>query len=230
MCDMNDDVLIEAVLKILKDQTKNTPEPMTRDIVFLYGRNPYLILVSCLLSLQNRDSVTLPVSKKLFEFARTPEQMVMLDRSYLESIIKSVNYFKTKAERIQDISQVLLDRFDGKVPSSLQELMALKGVGIKTANLVLAEGFDIPAICVDTHVHRLSNHWGLVHTKTPEQTEIALRAILPVQHWIEWNYLLVKWGQFVCKTKRCGVQACTQIQNLVKEASGLLIKKAAGGC
>jgi endonuclease III len=220
MCDMNDHVWIDSVLKILKDQIKNTPEPMTREIIFLYGRDPYLVLISCLLSLQNRDTVTLPVSKKLFEVAATPEQMVTLGRSDLESIIKSVNYFKTKAQRIQDISQTLLDHFGGQVPPTLNELMALKGIGLKTANLVMAEGFGIPAICVDTHVHRLSNHWGMVHTKTPQQTEVALRALLPKKYWIEWNYLLVKWGQSVCKTKRCGIEACAQIQKLVKTAPG----------
>lgn len=224
-------VLLDSVLKILKDQTKNTPEPMTREIIFLYGRDPYLVLISCLLSLQNRDSVTLPVSKKLFEIACTPEQMVALSRKDLESIIKSINYFKTKAERIQDISQILLDRFDGNVPPGLQELMSLKGVGLKTANLVLAEGFNVPAICVDTHVHRLSNHWGIVHTKTPEQTEVALRALLPVHRWIEWNYLLVKWGQSVCKTNRCTVEACAHIQTLVKTASDCtFFKKTGVGC
>lgn len=202
---------MDRIIHFLQDKTKQSFEPMTREIVLLYGKDPYLILISCLLSLQNRDVVTLPVAQKLFAVACTPEQMVQLSTSELQNIIRSVNYFKTKALRIHEISQVLLDQFGGKVPSDKTTLLLLKGVGIKTANLVLAEAFDIPAICVDTHVHRLSNHWGLVRTQTPAQTEIALQKILPKKYWINWNYLLVKWGQSMCKTTRCKTPECKVI-------------------
>jgi len=190
---------------------------MSREIVALYGKDPYLILISCLLSLQCRDTVTLPVSKKLFQIVCTPQQMVHLSISDLEEIIKSINYYKTKARRLHDISHEIMVRFDGKVPSTYCELISLRGVGIKTANLVLAEAFDIPAICVDTHVHRLSNHWGIVSTNTPEQTEQALRMILPQKYWIEWNYLLVKWGQSICKTKRCNVVDCLSLRDMISK-------------
>ncbi len=193
---------IDQVTDILKKHVKQSPEPMTQEIVSFYGKDPYLILISCLLSLQSRDVVTLPVSIKLFEKVKTPQQLLQLPVHELETIIKSINYYKTKAQRLKSASQELLDRFDGKVPQSLHELLSIKGVGLKTANLVLAEAFDIPAICVDTHVHRLSNHWGLICTKTPEQTEKALRQVLPDRYWIEWNYLLVKWGQNICKKGR----------------------------
>ncbi|MFA5999120.1 MAG: endonuclease III [Candidatus Babeliales bacterium] len=207
---------IDQIIEILKKDTKKSPEPMTREIIFLYGKSPYHILISCLLSLQARDVVTLPVSIELFKLAQTPQEMVALSFSQIEQTIKSINYFKTKAKRLHSVSQDLLDRFDGKVPADLFLLRSIKGIGLKTANLVLAEAFDIPAICVDTHVHRLSNHWGMVATKTPEQTEAALKKILPEKYWIEWNYLLVKWGQSICKSKRCDLEQCREISEIVK--------------
>ena len=187
---------------------------MTREIIFLYGRDPYLILMSCLLSLQTRDSVTLPVSIELFKVAKTPQEMLQVSRADIEQIIKSINYYKTKAQRLHEVSKELIYRFEGQVPSDASLLRSIKGIGLKTANLVLAEAFGIPAICVDTHVHRLSNHWGLVSTKTPEQTEVALCRVLPEKYWIEWNYLLVKWGQSICKSKKCNVAACTEIRSV----------------
>lgn len=211
--------MFDQVIDILRKKVKQFPEPMTREIVFLYGKDPYLILVSCLLSLQNRDTVTLPVSIALFKIVRTPQKMVQLPIKEIEQTIKSINYYKTKAQRLQSVSQELLDRFDGKVPRTLTELLSIKGVGLKTANLVMAEAYSVPAICVDTHVHRLSNHWGLIETKTPEQTEQALRKILPPNYWIEWNYLLVKWGQNICKTSKLPCNHCSDIIKAVQNSA-----------
>lgn len=208
--------LIDQIVTEIRKKIKQSPEPMTREIVFLYGRDPYLILMSCLLSLQARDVVTLPVSIKLFEKVRTPNQMLELPLSDLERIIKPINYYKTKAQRLRSVSSELIARYEGKVPSNLNDLRSIKGIGLKTANLVLAEAFEVPAICVDTHVHRLSNHWGLIATKTPEQTEVALRALLPQDYWIEWNYLLVKWGQNICKKNRLPCEQCADIIEIVK--------------
>lgn len=208
--------LIDQIVIEIRKKIKRSPEPMTREIIFLYSRDPYLILMSCLLSLQSRDVVTLPVSIKLFEKVRTPQQMLELPLSDLELIIKSVNYYKTKAQRLRSVSSELIARHGGEVPSNLNDLRSIKGIGLKTANLVLAEAFGIPAICVDTHVHRLSNHWGLIQTNTPEQTELALRALLPEEYWIEWNYLLVKWGQYICKKNILPCNSCSDIINLVK--------------
>lgn len=206
---------LKQVAEIIQQKIVLSPEPMTREIIFLYGKDPYLILVSCLLSLQCRDSVTLPVSKKLFSVVKTPREIVALELSELESLITSINYYKTKALRIKQVSQILLDSFDGQVPRTRQELLSLPGVGIKTANLVLAEAYDVPAICVDTHVHRLSNHWNLVRTKTPEETERALCKILPKSMWKAWNYLLVRYGQSVCKSKRCKTPECAVITQML---------------
>ena len=226
---------LDQIIQILQKDTENSVEPMTQQIIFLYGRDSYgpvipdfdpgssnekisyLILISCLLSLQARDVVTLPVSIELFKLAKTPQEMVALSISQIEQTIKSINYFRTKAKRLHTVSQELIDRFDGKVPADLAQLRSIKGIGLKTANLVLAEAFGIPAICVDTHVHRLSNHWGIVRTKTPEQTEAALKKILPLKHWIIWNYLLVKYGQGICKTKQCDLETCKEISAIVKK-------------
>lgn len=210
------EALFDEIIKLIQQKTQQSPEPMSREIVSLYGKDPYLILISCLLSLQARDILTLPVSIQLFTIVRTPEQMVTIPRYKIEEIIKSINYYKTKALRLQTVSQELLDRFEGKVPSRFNDLISLKGVGIKTANLVLAEGFSVPAICVDTHVHRLSNKWGLIATQNPEQTNQVLHELIPEKYWIDWNYYLVKWGQTVCKTKQIPCDHCKEIIELVK--------------
>lgn len=208
--------LINQIVSEIKQKIKQSPEPMTREIIFLYGRDPCLILMSCLLSLQARDVVTLPVSIKLFERAKNPKQLLNIPLSDLEQIIKPVNYYKTKALRLRSVCADLLERFEGNMPSNLQDLKSMKGIGLKTANLILAEAFAVPAICVDTHVHRLSNHWGLIQTKTPEETEQALQRLLPQEYWIEWNYLLVKWGQHICKKNILPCESCRDIISLVR--------------
>ena len=163
------------------------------------SKDPYQILVSCLLSLRTKDQVTHQASHRLFQLATTPQQMVRLSREKIRKAIYPVGFYKTKARTVQGVSRDILDRFGGKVPDTLEELLSLKGVGRKTANLVVTLGFHKPGICVDTHVHRISNRLGLVRTKTPEKTEEALRRTLPPQYWIEWNDLLVSFGQNLCK-------------------------------
>ena len=163
------------------------------------SKDPYQILISCLLSLRTKDHVTHQASRRLFQLATTPQQMVQLSREVIRKAIYPVGFYKTKAKTVQTVSQDILDRFGGKVPGSLEELLSFKGVGRKTANLVVTLGFHKPGICVDTHVHRISNRLGLVRTKTPEKTEEELRKILPHQYWIEWNDLLVPFGQNLCK-------------------------------
>ncbi len=148
--------------------------------------------------MRTRDTVSLPASLRLFQIAQTPEEMVALPIKRIEKIIHTVGFYRHKARTIHDISQTLIQRFASKVPSTEEELRSLKGVGPKNGKLVLSEGFQIPAICVDTHVHRISNRLGLVNTKTPEATEKALKKILPQKYWSEWNPLLVMWGQNIC--------------------------------
>jgi endonuclease-3 len=173
-------------------------EPAASTIVKQYGKNPFLVLISCLLSLRTKDTVSLPASITLFEHARTPEQLAALSLVQIEKIIYKTGFYKRKAQVLHDVSNELISRFQGRVPNSFQELISIKGVGPKTANLVLAQAFDIPAICVDTHVHRISNRLGLVTTKTPEETERALKELLPQEYWAEYNTLLVMWGQNIC--------------------------------
>lgn len=175
--------------------TEKLPNPMSVVIAQEYKKDPFLILISCLLSLRAKDVKTLPVSRKLFSLAKTPSDFVKMPLSQLEKLIYSIGFFKQKAKTIRSASKELIERFDGKVPKTRRELMSIKGVGPKTANLVLGMAYDIPAICVDVHVHRLSNLLGLVKTKTPQETEKSLEEILPANYWIEYNHLLVKLGQ-----------------------------------
>lgn len=199
------------LLKKIRKKTQNSPKPMSFLIIEKFGKDPFLLLISCLLSLRTRDTVTLPISLKLFEVSRTPQEMLNMSLSELESLIYPVGFYKRKAIQIKQISAILIDNYNGSVPNSEDALLALPGVGIKTANLVLGMAFDIPAICVDIHVHRISNRLGLVATKTPEQTEKELKKILPQKYWIEWNKLLVMWGQNVCnKSKEC--ELCDRAQ------------------
>jgi len=181
------------------------------------GASPFEVLVSTLLSLRTKDEVTGEAARRLLDVARTPEAMVALSPKKIEDLIYPVGFYPTKAKRLLSISRILLDRYGGKVPDTLEALTALPGVGRKTANLVLVEGFKIPAICVDTHVHRISNRIGYVKTKTPDKTELALRKKLPKRHWVRYNELLVAFGQTLCRPispfcSRCPVSdMCPQV-------------------
>lgn len=171
---------------------------MTSTIVQKFGRDPFLVLISCLLSLRTRDTATLPASLRLFSKAVTPQELLALNTPEIEELIYPVGFYRRKAILVQQVSDTIIVRFGGKVPKDLESLMSIKGIGLKTANLVLAEGFGIPAICVDVHVHRISNRLGLVQTHTPEETEKALRQVLPQEYWTAWNRLMVMWGQNIC--------------------------------
>lgn len=171
---------------------------MTTSIILLFGRDPFLVLISCLLSLRTKDTVTLPVSIQLFKRVQSPEELLSLSDQEIEQLIYPVGFYRRKARLLKTVCKDLIDRFGSKVPNTEKELLSIKGVGRKTANLVLGEGFGIPAICVDTHVHRITNRLGLAQTTTPEETENALKKILPKVYWVEFNRLLVIWGQNIC--------------------------------
>lgn len=161
-------------------------------------RDPFLVLIATMLSLRTKDAVTKEASAKLFKHANTPETMLQLDRNLIASLIFPVGFFRQKARQIHETCRLLLDRHGGRVPADMDALLALPGVGRKTANLVLLHGFGIPAVCVDTHVHRITNRWGYVRTRTPEETEFALRERLPRRYWATVNDYLVAYGQNVC--------------------------------
>lgn len=179
----------------LEKVTQGLEEPMSLKIVQDYGKDPFLILISCLLSLRARDVVTYKVAKHLFEYARTPQELAHIPIFDLEKIIRSIGTYRRKAHILHDVSAYIIKHFDGTVPSDEQALLAIPGVGRKTMNLVRGIAFDISSICVDVHVHRLANLWGLVQTKTPEETEEALKKIIPRSRWLAVNRLFVMCGQ-----------------------------------
>lgn len=174
--------------------------------------DPFRVLISTMLSLRTKDAVTAVGSKRLFELANTPTTMLTLDAHAIEKAIYPVGFYRTKARNILTVCRELIDRYNGHVPDDIDALVALPGVGRKTANLVITLGFGKPGICVDTHVHRITNRWGYVKTKTPDQTEMALREKLPPEHWIEINDELVSFGQHLCHptSPRCSVCPLTQ--------------------
>lgn len=188
---------LQDVIEKLRETNRQFREPIVTEVAREI-RSPFAILIATLISLRTKDEVTREASQRLLSLADTPRKMVCLPLPVLERAIYPAGFYRTKARRIHDICEELLRRYDGKVPDSLESLMELKGVGRKTANLVLTQGFGKLGICVDTHVHRISNRLGLVKTRTPEKTEMALREILPEKFWIEYNDLLVTFGQNLC--------------------------------
>jgi endonuclease III len=196
-----------TIIELMRTATKDMVEPAATSITRIYGRNPFLILVSCILSLRTKDTVSLPASQRLFEHAQTPQELLLLQPAIIAKLIYPTGFYRQKTKQLLAISALLLKKYHGTVPNTYEELISLPGVGPKTTNLVLSEGFGIPAICVDTHVHRISNRLGLVRTKTPAQTEEALKIVLPKKYWSEYNKLMVMWGQNICTpiSPKCSV-------------------------
>lgn len=207
---MKFEAIIKTIIVLMREHSKGFELPLIQQITNEYGHDPYLMLIGCLLSLRARDSMTIHVCRDLFNRVRTPEALLAMPLAELEKIINRITYYHTKALVLRGVSYDIITRFNGKVPNDHDALLSMKGVGPKTANLVMGLGFDVPSICVDTHVHRISNRLGLIQTKTPEQTEEALKTILPKEFWIEYNKLLVMWGQNICapispKCSKCAV-------------------------
>ncbi len=202
---------IHQVMAILRESARQW-QPALVDDMARVEPNPYHILITTVLSLRTKDTMTSQVAPRLFALADNPAEMVRQTAEKLAETIYPVGFYRTKAKNIIDISQRLLDEHGGQVPADLDELLKLPGVGRKTANLVLTAGFNLPGICVDTHVHRISNRWGYVKTKTPEETEFALRAKLPPEYWIEYNGLLVSMGQTICHPTSPWCSKCPLIQ------------------
>jgi endonuclease III len=190
---------ITAALRIVKREIRQWEEPVLGVVARESNRDPFRILISCLLSLRTKDKTTREASARLFELAHHPVTMLTLPLRKIERAIYPVGFYRTKAKSIHTICRRLLDVYGGTVPDSIAELVNLSGVGRKTANLVMTVGYGKPGICVDIHVHRISNRWGYVRTKMPEETEQALRRKLPTQHWITFNDLLVPYGQNLCQ-------------------------------
>ncbi len=187
-----------AIIKILQVATKGFIEPAATSVIKQYGREPFLVLISCILSLRTKDAVSLAASQRLFSHAQTPQKLLSLPSQTIEKLIYPTGFYRRKANQIKALCAFLLEKYDGSVPDTQERLLELPGVGPKTAALVLSMGFDIPAICVDTHVHRVSNRLGLVHTKNVAETERQLKKLLPKKYWSEFNSLMVMWGQNIC--------------------------------
>lgn len=187
---------IDKIVEILK----NAKQPQS-DFVKLMDsfKDPFIVLIACILSLRTNDRTTYPATLRMLELGKTPADFAKVNVDDLSKAIYPVGFYKNKAEQIIELSKILVEKYDSKVPDTIEELIKFKGVGRKTANLVLSEGFNKPAICVDVHVHRIFNRLGYIKTKTPEETEFALRKKLPKKYWIDINSLLVTHGQNVCK-------------------------------
>ena len=190
--------MIEHVIPILEEEAKKYELPVVSHLAKEH-RDPFLILISTLLSLRTKDEVTAEASQRLFRLASTPAELLKLTPAVIAEAIYPVGFYRIKTETILAVCRELTDRFNSRVPGTIEELLTIRGVGRKTANLVVTLGFNKDGICVDTHVHRISNRWGYVRTKTPEQTEFALRGKLPRRYWRNYNTLLVAFGRRICR-------------------------------
>lgn len=187
---------IHKVLRILERENRRFVEPIVTTIS--RERTPFHVLISCILSLRTKDRTTREASDRLFALADNPEEMEKIPAEKLEKIIYPVGFYRIKARKIKEICAVLIKTYSGKVPDEIDELLKLNGVGRKTANLVVTLGYQKPGICVDTHVHRITNRWGYVKTGNPHETEFALREKLPKKYWLTINDILVTFGQNIC--------------------------------
>jgi endonuclease III len=188
---------IHAALRILKHEVRQWQEPVV-GVVAKESHDPFRVLIACLLSLRTQDRTTAEASRRLFALASDPSAMLRLRTANIQQAIYPVGFYRTKSRQIHAICKQLLEQHGGRVPDTIDELVRLPGVGRKTANLVVTVGYGKPGICVDTHVHRISNRWGYVRTRTPDETEAALCRKLPARHWITYNDLLVPFGQNIC--------------------------------
>jgi len=176
-----------------------------------YRNDPFKVLIATVLSQRTRDENTHVAAKNLFEVYKTPFELSNANLEHIQLLIKPAGFYKVKASRIKEISRIILEKYNGNIPDDITTLLALPGVGRKTANCVLAYGFGKPAIPVDTHVHRISNRLGLVKTKSEHETEKALEKIIPIEYWVELNELMVKFGQDICqpikpKCNQCNIK------------------------
>jgi endonuclease III len=194
-----------AALKVWRSGVQE--DPAVSAIAIELTRDPWAVLVSTILSLRTKDAVTIETSRRLLARAPTPQALLVLGEEEVARLAHPSNFYKTKARSLKLIAAILMDKYGGRVPADQAALLELPGVGLKTANLVLQEAFDQDAICVDIHVHRISNRLGWIATKTPDESEAALRAVLPFAYWKIINALFVSYGQRVCApvSPRCSI-------------------------
>jgi endonuclease-3 len=203
---------IDGIITRLRRICEVWPQPSVSVIAY-QDRSPFKVLVSCIISLRTRDEVTATVSKRLFSLADTPEKLAAMTTEEVSKLIYPAGFYRTKASQLVEIAHTILEQYHGKLPDDLDQLLKFKGVGRKTANLVLTLGFGKPGICVDTHVHRIVNRWGYLSTASADATEMALRKLLPTEYWLEINDLLVAFGQNCCTpvSPKCSVCALNDL-------------------
>ncbi len=189
---------IHKIVKVLASEAPGWDVPIVT-LEAETSRDPFRVLISTVLSLRTKDETTAAASRRLFKLADNPESMLKLSEKEIIEAIYPVGFYKTKAKNIHSICKDLINNYGSRVPDDIDELLKLRGVGRKTANLVVTLGYNKPGICVDTHVHRISNRFGYIKTKTPEETEFVLRDKLPKKYWIDYNSLLVAFGQHLCR-------------------------------
>ncbi len=213
---------IDKIMKILYQEAKNLKPPVIERVYKKY-KSPFYVLIATVLSARTKDETTHKVSINLFNYIKSPEDLIKISYEKLCNLIYPVGFYKTKAKNLKKLGEELIKEFSGKVPDTIEELIKLPGVGRKTANLVITEVFDKYGICVDTHVHRITNRWGYIKTKTPFESEMKLREILPKKYWKDINRLLVTYGQNICKPlnpqcNKCKINKyCEYYSNLVKK-------------
>lgn len=187
---------IDEIIQLLKKEDS----PRSEFVKYMEDiHDPFLVLISCILSLRTKDETTYPATLRMLQLGKEPKDFASMDIETLSKAIYPVGFYKNKAKQIIELSKELVEKYNSKVPPDIDELVKFNGVGRKTANLTMAKGFQIPAICVDVHVHRISNRLGYVNTKTPDETEMELRKKLPKKYWLDINTILVTHGQNICK-------------------------------
>ena len=207
------DIDINKIVELLK-QAK---QPKSDFVKLMDSFNdPYLVLIACILSLRTNDKTTYPATLRMLKLGKTPKDFANCNVKELEKAIYPVGFYTNNTKQIIELSKILVEKYNSKVPKSIDELCKFNGVGRKTANLTISRGFNEPAICVDVHVHRIFNRIGYVKTKTPEETEFALREKLPIKYWIDINTLLVTHGQNICKPIKPKCEECP-IKELCKK-------------
>lgn len=196
-------------IDLIVETLKNNPTKRSEFVEFMeHIQDPFIVLIACILSLRTNDKTTIGATKRMLELGKTPVDFANLDVDTLSHAIYPVGFYKNKASQIIELSKELVNNYNSVVPNTIEELVKFKGVGRKTANLTLAKGYNIPAICVDVHVHRISNRLGILESKTPDETEMILRKILPKKYWLDINTILVTHGQNICKPQKPNCRIC----------------------
>ena len=206
---MNTKEFLEVLDILEKNIPKNSPSNILKNS---FKRKPYTILMATLLSLRTKDENTARVCKELFVLAYTPQMMLEIPIDQLEQIVKPTGMYRKKAQILQEVSQTLIDRFDSMVPNTKEELLSIKGVGEKTANIVLNNAFDIPTIAVDTHVHRIPNLWKSIDTKNEKETTKVLCEKVPKEYWNRLNFTIVSFGQTICMPRNPKCEVCPVVR------------------